>query len=77
MKGFVSDAEFITRQEADLVAWQRKIKQMMREKNVRTYTLAKGTGLCRTNIIKVLNDKRYPTLSTMSRIHLFLENYEK
>lgn len=76
-RGYITDKEYLTRQQNDLHKWQNEIREMMRAKKCCTYTLAKGTGLSRTNLARLLNGEQYPNLNTMSRIHLFLENYEK
>lgn len=76
-KGYITNREFETRQHSDLAEWQRRIKRMMEEKKCRAYTLAKGTGMSRSNLTRLLNTEQYPNLNTMSKIHLFLENYEK
>lgn len=76
-RGYITDNEYLARQRADLKQWQDQVRKMMSERRCCPYALAKGTGLSRTNILRILNGENYPKLSTMSKIHLFLENYEK
>lgn len=76
-RGYITDKEYLSRQQADLKKWQSEIREIMREKRCCTYALAKGTGLSRTNLTRILYSEQYPNMNTMSKIHLFLEHYEK
>jgi DNA-binding phage protein len=77
MNGYVTDAEYNAAQREDLNKWQKDVQAKMQEKKCCLYTLAKGTGLHRANLKRVIFEGQYPTLSTMSKIHLFLTRYEK